>query len=212
MPEGAIERIFTDYEKQANLILNQLDIVGEWIFASSQGNDAEQIEKLEFTLKNDLILALQLYSSDSLQFQKLKACYQIIIDLEHISNLAIRIIEHLIYIRNVEVYNDITDTFVKMMSLCIDMVRRSLLSFVNNDIELVNWTKNSRAGIDKYYRKILKKIAGKPIFRKDKEMIFDAIHIMKIAGSIERITDLAIDIAEVSLHSFERENIRDKQL
>lgn len=220
--EEAIQNIISDYEKLANLVLNQLDFVEKLILSGEPHledskfeqllKEEEHINKLEVKLSENIINAIALYQPVASQIRQLMSCYRITISLERIGDLAISIVKLLRRIGNPEVYQGLSDFMAKMMNLSVDMSRRSMLSFINQDMELAKWTIKSETVVDEFNHKMLKKVAERSdLLTGDKNILISFINIKEMAAAIERIADHAANIAEASYYSFEGKDIRHKR-
>ncbi len=220
--EEAIQNILFDYEKLANMVLSQLDFVEKLILTGEPYiekdkfdelvKEEERINKLEVKLSEDIINAIALYQPVASQIRQLMSCYRITISLERIGDLAINIVKLMRRIESQEVYQGLSDFLAKMMNLSVDMSRRSMLSFINNDMELAKWTIKSETVVDDFNRKMLKKVAERSeMLTDDKSILISFINIKEMAAAIERIADHAANIAEASYYSFEGKDIRHKR-
>lgn len=220
--EEAIQDILSDYEKLANMVLNQLDVVEKLISTGEPDieekkfelllKEEERINKLEVKLSENIINAIALYQPVASQIRQLMSCYRITISLERIGDLAISVVKLMRRIENHDVYQSLSDFLAKMMNLSVDMSRRSMLSFINNDMELAKWTIRSETVVDEFNRKMLKKVAERSdLLTEDKNILISFINIKEMAAAIERIADHAANIAEASFYSFEGKDIRHKR-
>jgi len=220
--DEAISNIIADYEKLANLVLHQLDIVEELIASGKLQLDENlqeeliknegKINKLEVKLSEEVINSIALYQPVASQIRKLMSCYRITISLERIGDLAVSIVKLMRRIENQEVYSSLSGFISKMMNLSVDMSRRSMLSFLNQDMELAKWTIKSEIIVDEFNHKMLKKVAERAsLVAEDKNILISFINIKEMAASIERIADHAANIAEASFYSFEGKDIRHKR-
>jgi len=111
-----------------------------------------------------------------------------------------------------EGYTSLSGFISKMMDLSVDMARRSMLSFVNQDMELAMWTIKMEPIVDEFNHKMLKKVAERAsLVAEDKNILVSFINIKEMAAAIERIADHAANIAEASYYSFEGKDIRHKR-
>jgi len=220
--EEVIQDILADYERLANMVLNQLDVVEKIISSGQLQLDEEKLEallkeeerinKLEVKLSDNIINAIALYQPVASQIRQLMSCYRITISLERIGDLAVTIIKLMTRIETREVYFGLSDFMAKMMNLSVDMSRRSMLSFINNDMELAKWTIRSETVVDEFNRKMLNKVAERSdLLSEDKKVLISFINVKEMAGAIERIADHAANIAEASYYSFEGKDIRHKR-
>lgn len=220
--EDAIQSIISNYEKLANMVLNQLDVVekliasGKLRLSDEQYDDLKEneakINKLEVKLSEDVINAIALYQPVASQVRQLMSCYRITISLERIGDLAVSIVKLMRKVENQEVYASLSAFLSKMMNLSVDMSRRSMLSFINQDMELAKWTIKTETIVDEFNHKMLKKVGERSdLLTEDKNVLLSFIIIKEIAAAIERIADHAANIAEASFYSFEGKDIRHKR-
>jgi phosphate transport system protein len=220
--DEANQSILVDYEKLANMVLTQLDKVEKLITSGKLEPDEEQlnqlkknekkINKLEVKLSEDIINSIALYQPVASEIRKLMACYRIVISLERIGDLAISIIKFMKRIENQEVYSSLSGFIPKMMHLSTDMARKSMLSFINQDMELALWTIKSEPTVDEFNHKMLKKVTERAdLLSDDKNILLSFITIKEMVASIERIADHAANIAEASFYSYEGKDIRHKR-
>lgn len=215
----AIVDILSDYENLANMVLNQLDEVRRLVSITRKQLDKSQlkdlkenelkINKLEVKISDKIINSIALYQPVASEIRNLIACYRIVISLERIGDLAISIAKQLSRIENQEVYSSLSGFISKMMDLSVEMARRSMLSFINKDMELATWTIKSESIVDEFNRKMLKKVAERAYFvAEDKNLLITFINIKEMGSNIERIADHAANIAEASVYAFEGKDIR----
>jgi len=100
-----------------------------------------------------------------------------------------------------------------MMDLSVDMARRSMLSFINQDMELAMWTLKTQHIVDEFNHKMLKKVVENAnLVTEDKTILLSFINIREMGAAIERIADHAANIAEASYYSSEGKDIRHKRV
>jgi phosphate transport system protein len=89
------------------------------------------------------------------------------------------------------------------------MVKKSLLSFLNDDRELAIWTLKNEGVFDESNLKLLKKTYNKHSSEgHSKHLLMSIITIKEIMSNIERIADHATNIAEASLYALEGKDVR----
>jgi len=218
----AIQAILSDYEILANIVLAQLDQLENLIVSGRLELEEEEIEslkknekkinKLEVKISDDIINAIALFQPVASEIRKLIACYRILISLERIGDLAISITKFMKRIENKEVYDSLSGFLPKMMRLSNEMARKSMLSFINQDMELAIWTIKAEHTVDEFNHKMFKKITEKSdLLTNDKTILLSFITIKEMVASIERIADHSANIAEASYYSFEGKDIRHKR-
>jgi phosphate transport system protein len=220
--DEAILDILSDYEKLANKVLSQLDAVKKLISSEKLPVDEaslkalkdneSKINKLEVKVSENIINSIVLYQPVASEIRKLIACYRIVISLERIGDLAMTITKLMRKIETVEIYTSLSGTLSKMMELSVDMARRSMLSFINQDMELAMWTLKTEPIVDEFNHKMLKKVAERAsLVAEDKNIVVSFINIREMSAAIERIADHAANIAEASYYSYEGKDIRHKR-
>jgi phosphate transport system protein len=220
--DEAIQSILADYEKLANLVLTQLDEVEKLIVSGKLEPEEEQLDqlkkyekkinKLEVKLSEEIINSIVLYQPVASEIRKLMACYRIVISLERIGDLVISITKFMKRIENMEVYTSLSGFIPKMMHLSTEMARNSMLSFINQDMDLAMWTIQSEPIVDEFNHKMLKKVAERAgLIAEDKNVLLSFISIKEMVAGIERIADHAANIAEASYYSYEGKDIRHRR-
>lgn len=220
--DEAIREILSDYEHLANMVLQQLDAL-ERIIDSGKPEINEddysllkktenKINKLEVKLSEDIVNSIVLYQPVASEIRKLVACYRIVISLERIGDLVLSITKLMRKIEARDVYESLAEFISKMMVLSADMARKSMLAFINQDMELAMWTIRNEAIVDEFNRKMLKKVAERAYnMAEDKNLVVSFINIKEMVSSIERIADHAANIAEASYYFTKGKDIRHKR-
>jgi len=214
-----IAEILFDYETLANMVLNQLDEVKKMISAVEPLEGKEplkvlkenesKINKLEVKISDKIIHSIALYQPVASEIRNLIACYRIVISLERIGDLSVSIAKQLRRINKQEVYTSLAGFIAKMMDLSVDMARRSMLSFINRDMELAMWTIKSESIVDEFNHKMVKKVAERgALVAEDASILISIINLKEMVSNIERISDHAANIAEASIYAIEGKDIR----
>ena len=217
-----IKEILADYESLANLVLTQLDIL-ETLITSSElhltdeqlhtiRDNEDKIDKWEVKLSDKIVNTIVLYHPVASEIRQLIALYRIVISLERIGDLAVSITNFMKKIKNGEVYASLADFISNMMILSVKMVKNSMLSFINKDMDLAIWTIKNEAVVDELNRKMLKKAIGKAQKSEEKKnILISFINIKEMVSNIERISDHAANIAEASIYAYEGKDIRHRR-
>jgi phosphate transport system protein len=220
--DESIKEILADYESLANLVLTQLDIL-ETLITSSElhltdeqlhtiRDNEDKLDKWEVKLSDKIVNTIVLYQPVASEIRQLIALYRIIISLERIGDLAVSITNFMKKIKNEEVYASLSDFISNMMILSVKMVKNSMLSFINKDMDLAIWTIKNEAVVDELNRKMLKKAIGKAQKSEEKKnILISFINIKEMVSNIERISDHAANIAEASIYAYEGKDIRHRR-
>lgn len=220
--DEAIREILSDYEHLANMVLQQLDALERIIDSGKPEINEEdyslikktesKINKMEVKLSEDIVNSIVLYQPVASEIRKLVACYRIVISLERIGDLVLSITKLMRKIEARDVYESLSEFISRMMVLSADMARKSMLAFINQDMELAMWTIRNEAIVDEFNRKMLKKVAERAYsMAEDKNLVVSFINIKEMVSSIERIADHAANIAEASYYSTKGKDIRHKR-
>lgn len=221
--DEAIREILSDYEHLANMVLQQLDVLERIIDSGIPEINEEdysllkktesKINKIEVKLSEDIVNSIVLYQPVASEIRKLVACYRIVISLERIGDLVLSITKLMRKIEARDVYESLSEFISRMMVLSADMARKSMLAFINQDMELAMWTIRNEAIVDEFNRKMLKKVAERAYsMAEDKNLVVSFINIKEMVSSIERIADHAANIAEASYYSTKGKDIRHKRM
>jgi phosphate transport system protein len=221
MKEAAIQDIFDRFNNFANLILHQLTILEKIISSGSLEiprelskeliSNEEKADQFEVKLSDRITNVIVLQNPVASELRKLIACFRIVINLERIGDSVMNMINSLKRIKEPELYNHLNDVISKMLSISIEMVQKSILSYTNNDKEYAIWTIKNDDIVDKMNYKLVNKIVAKsklPV--ETEELLFSIVHFHSLVSNIERIADHATNIAEASIYALEGRDIRHK--
>jgi len=221
--ESATHNIFGHFEDYANLILSQLSILEKVISSGSLvipeeilkelNINEDKSDKFEVKLSEKIVDTIVLQKPVASDLRKLMACYQIVINLERIGDLVIDIVKFIPRIKEPETYNRMSEVIYNMLLVSVNMVQKSLLSFINSDKEFAIWTIRNDEVVDDMNHKLIRKaIAKSRMSDETQQLMFSFIHINSIISSIERIADHATNVAEASIYAMEGTDIRHHNL
>ena len=217
--DDAINNIQADFETLANLVLEQLDFMehiitsGEIVVADDVLkkilNNEKEIDKKEVKLSDKIVNTIVLYQPVASDLRRIIACYRIVLSMERIGDIVVNITNFIKKIKTPEVYEKLKEVLSNMTILSIKMVRKSLLSFLNDDKEFAIWTIKNDVVFDEINHKLLKKLLAKAdTAESSKHLLMSIITIKEMMGNIERIADHATNIAEAAIYSIEGKDIR----
>ncbi len=217
--DESILEILADFEKLANVVLEQLDYMehfvtsGELVISgevmSSLVKNENDIDKLEVKLSDKIVNTIVLQKPVATDLRRIIACYRILINLERIGDLVMNITEFLKKIKTPELYRNFHEVLSNTAILSSKMVRKSLLAYINDDRELAIWTIKNDTIMDEINHKMLKKLVAKAdTEEKNKHLLMSMITIKEMMSNLERIGDYATNIAEAAIYSIEGKDIR----
>ncbi len=126
-------------------------------------------------------------------------------DLERIADHAVNVCESSMFLINKPVLQTLED--LKLMGEnSVHMLKDSINAFVNENVHLANAVLERDNVVDNAGDKILKDLTE--LMRSQKDVIPRALHVMRIAHNLERIADLATNIAEEVIYIVEGRDIK----
>ncbi|GET31854.1 phosphate transport system regulatory protein PhoU [Prolixibacter bellariivorans] len=221
--ENAILDILSRFEDMANLILHQLDLI-EGIMSQGETevpdevskeikSNEKKINKLDVKIGEKIINTIVLQKPVASDLRQMMAIYQMVSDLERIGDLVTNIAGSIPRIKDEAVFERLSDVISNMLISSVNMVRKSILSFINNDKEYAIWTIKNDSVIDELNHKLIKKTVKKSSLPKEtQDMLLSFININSIISNIERIADHATNVAEASIYSLEGTDIRHQHI
>jgi len=195
---------FGDVERMINLAKEalcnqQVELVDE-IIQSDVLVDEREVEIEEECLK---ILALhQCVAAD---LRRLTTVLKINSDLERIADLACNIASRARGVHKYA-YFPIPDDLPEMVNKACLMVRMALDSFVESDTQLANEVIQLDYSVDRLLLSVLDEL--RELMKKESEIIEPALHCFTAARQLERIADLAENIAEDMIYYIDGEIVR----
>ncbi len=217
--DDALREIEADFEKMANILLEQLDYMEQFVtsgelkisdemLAAITTNENE-IDKTEVKLSDKIINTIVLHQPMASELRRIMAGYRILINVERIGDLVVNISHFIKKIKTPELYNQFNEVLSNMAILSAKMVRQSLVSYMQNDRELAIWTIKNDDILDEVNDKLMKKLLNKTgSEEKTKHLLVSMVTIKEMMSNIERIADYATNIAEAAIYSIEGRDIR----
>jgi len=194
---GEVERMI---QLSQDALCNQKTELVDGIIASDMLVDDQEVEIEEDCLK---ILALhQCVASD---LRRLTTVLKINSDLERIADLACNIAARAKDVHRFPHF-PIPDHLPEMVNKACLMVRMSLDSFVDTDIQLAKDVIKLDQTVDAYHLSVISELRN--LMKKNSDIVEPALHCFTAARQIERIADLAENIAEDMIYYIDGEIVR----
>lgn len=215
----AIQEIQKSFKDFASIILKQLELLEKQMNCKEPEiceatlkeikQNEQLIDQFEIEISDKFINAIVLYHPVASELRKLIAIYRMSINLERIGDLVVNITNSIRKIQSPDIYKELSDVIFNMLMQSIQMVEKSLLSFINSDREGAIWTIQNDSVVDKMNHKLLSKAIDKSeIPDETKQMLSSFTSLRSIISNIERIADHATNIAEASIYSLDGKDIR----
>ncbi|HML94747.1 MAG TPA: phosphate signaling complex protein PhoU [Thermodesulfobacteriota bacterium] len=171
----------------------------------------QKINEMEVEIDNQCIRILALYHPEAADLRTVSMIMKINNDLERIGDHAVNIAEKTIYLADKPPVKPLID-IPKMADKAIQMLQESLDAFVNKDAELAVEVCKKDDDVDALEPQIVRELVTYMI--SDPQTIDRSLALILIAREIERVADLATNIAEdtyyiasgkmLKHHSFEK--------
>ena len=190
-----------DNLRQAAKSVSERDLV-----LAGQVIDADQIiDLLEVEVEEDCLKILALHQPVAIDLRFVIAALKINNDLERIGDLAVNIAKRGKILAGLTP-EKVPFNFNGMLSLTIDMVRRSADSLIDMDVEVARDICATDDDVDNHLKEAYKKLQIE--MEAHPEMIKYYVALLGVARNLERIADHATNIAEDVIYMVEGEIVR----
>ena len=165
----------------------------------------QKIDRLQLEIDDEIIKCLALHQPVAGDLRFVTAAMRIVNDLERIGDLTSSISDRLLFIVN----NPPLDESVTVDSMMTDtakMLREALNSFVNQDAALAHEVLAQDDAIDEANRKHFEVLIER--MKRDPDAVEMAIALLSTSRGLERIADMATNIAEDVVYMVEARDIR----
>jgi phosphate transport system protein len=218
----AIQKIEKEFEKLANLVLEQLQLLDKLLSKEVEAphedilerlyKNEDKIDKHDVHIDEQIIRVMVLHHPIATDLRRLFAIYHMCINLERVGDLVVHVADTYMEIKDSDLHAGSLSTLQNMLAITSKMVNRALLSFINEDTEFARWTLNKDMEFDELNKKLLKKnikAAGLP--KESQAILNNLVDVRSIIASLERIGDNATNIAESSYYAMTGSNIRHRK-
>ena len=217
--DNAFSKIMADFETMGNLVLSQLDQIellldqGEMKLTDEESEqfkaNEEKIDKLEVKMNDRIVNTIVLFQPVASEIRQVMAAYRMVISLERVGDYAVHLVRFLEQIKSLKVFNELSELISSMFVDSVQMLKKALISFVQQDKDSALWVIKKRTEVNELNQGMLKKVIQKSKeFDEKKKVIISFITIKEMVDNIERISDQAINIAESSIYYLEGKDVR----
>lgn len=217
--DSAFGKIMADFETMGNLVLNQLDQIellldqGEMKLTDDESEQfkatEDKIDKLEVKMNDRIVNTIVLFQPVASDIRQVMAAYRMVISLERVGDYAVHLVRFLEQIKSLKVFNELSELINSMFVDSVQMLKKALISFVQEDKDSALWVIKKRTEVSELNQSMLKKVIQKSKeFDEKKKVIISFITIKEMVDNIERISDQAINIAESSIYYLEGKDVR----
>jgi len=166
------------------------------------------INKMEIEIDNLSIKILALYHPEAKDLRKVTMIMKINNDLERIGDHSVNIAKKVITIADKLPVKPLID-IPRMAEKAMEMLRESIESFVNSDEKLARQVCEKDDEVDELEPQIMRELITYML--SDPKTIDQSIQLVLIARDIERVADLATNIAEDAYYIERGETIKHPQ-
>jgi len=165
----------------------------------------EEIDRMEVDVEEEVLKILALYQPVAADLRFVVAVLKINNDLERIGDLAKNVAKRAVFLSNCERF-DLPVDFRGMANRAQAMVKESLDALVNSDATLAQKVRESDDEVDALRAEIEKEIEHQIALHPDRTDYL--IRLASVARHLERIADMATNIAEDVIYMVEGEIVR----
>jgi phosphate transport system protein len=177
------------------------------VLAEQVMEEDSAIDEMEVEIEEDCLKVLALHQPVAIDLRLIIAILKINNDLERVGDLAVNIAERAAFLAAKEPIA-IPENLTNMAEISRDMLEKSLDSLVAEDSTLAHKVCGMDNSVDAINREMYMFIQDE--IRKDPSKMERLIHLLSISRHLERIADLATNIAEDVIYMIEGEIIRHK--
>ena len=151
------------------------------------------IDLMEVNLEEECLKILALYQPVAVDLRFIITVLKVNNDLERIGDLAVNLSEAVLDLGESDNFK-MPFNFGEMAQKAGEMFRNSLNALVNQDILLAEKVRHSDNEVDALYREAQEKVSAD--IGRHPEHVDAMLQVLRISSSLERIADLACNIAE----------------
>jgi phosphate transport system protein len=196
MVEGAIAKAVT-------ALVNRDDALARRVFAEDL-----EIDRMEVEIEEECLKLLALYQPVAGDLRFVVAVLKMNNDLERMGDLAKNIAKRVVYLSRAEPI-DLEIDFRPMAAKAQDMVKRSLDALVNADVTLANQVRQDDDALDEMRREIHERLRA--AIRANPQQVDTLLKLYSVAKHLERLGDMATNIAEDVIYMVEGEIVRHQE-
>jgi phosphate transport system protein len=165
------------------------------------------IDEMEVEIEEDCLKVLALHQPVAIDLRLIIAILKINSDLERVGDLAVNIAERSMFLSTREKVV-IPPDFYRMSEISRDMLKKSLDALVTEDTALAHKVCGMDDAVDAINSEMY--ILIQEDIRKDPGRMESLIHLLSVSRHLERVADLATNIAEDVIYMIDGEIVRHK--
>jgi phosphate transport system protein len=168
-----------------------------------------EIDHMEVDVEEDCLKILALHQPEAIDLRFVVSVMKINNDLERMADLAVNIARRAEYLANIPKH-DVPSNLEEMARKTQEMVKRSLDAFVDADVAIAHEVCAADNDVDQHNRDMHVLIQDQ--IRATPEDVERLIHTLSVSRHLERIADLATNIAEDVIYTVGGEIVRHRTI
>lgn len=164
-----------------------------------------KINRMEISVEEECLKILALHQPVAIDLRFVVSVLKMNKDLERMADLACNIGKRAEYLADMPKF-DIPVLLEKMSLQTQEMVKHSLDSLVDSDVAMARQVLTADAEVDQYYRQMYVFIQDQ--IRENPDDVERLINFLSVSRHLERIADLATNLAEDVIYTVEGEIVR----
>lgn len=167
--------------------------------------DDENVDRREVRIEEECLKILALHQPVAIDLRRITTVLKVNNDLERVADMAVNVAERA---QSLCDYPDfpIPEKLAKMVDLATQLVRSSMTAFVKMDAGGARRLLPLDDEVDAYNVQVIQELQA--VMQKHSDLVPPALHCLSAARHVERIADLATNIAEDVIYLVEGEIVR----
>jgi len=176
--------------------------------ADQVAEDDDYVDQQEVEIEDECLKMLALHQPVAVDLRRIATVVKVNNDLERIADLAVNIAERAKGVGEFPEF-EIPEGVDRMVMLTTQMVRSALDAFVNLDPHAARDVIHTDDAVDEMNVQLIDSLKG--IMQQDSQLVIPALHCFSAIRHLERIADLATNIAEDAIYLTEGEIVRHRK-
>ncbi|MFA8435397.1 MAG: phosphate uptake regulator PhoU [Marinifilaceae bacterium] len=204
-------KVDKDFSKAKNILFRQFDILEDLIIKGMDNipeemlmefkKNEDKLDQFEIRISEEIIQIIVLHQPMASDLRQIISYFRMIGNIERIGDQINNIVSFISKLTPRSIPSDQQDSVLNMFTMSLNMVKKSLISFEEEDQEYAIWTiKNDEVVDDLQYRLVKLLINKKTPEGVQPLELYNVLNFNSILSSIERIADNATNIAEASIY------------
>ncbi len=179
------------------------------VLAQQVAAGEQEIDHMEVDIEEDCLKILALHQPVAIDLRFVVAVLKINNDLERMGDLALNIARRAEYLASVPKF-DVPANLEEMAQKTQAMVKQSLDALVESDVELAHQVLAADDEVDQHNRQMHVLIQDQ--IRAHPEEVDRLLHLLSVSRHLERIADLATNVAEDVIYTVTGEIVRHRKV